>query len=100
MLYYQGEKQASDRRLDSGKMTCFLCIYKEIIKPHLVRRLSAATYRELADNPGFELGTHLKAATQKIHPRHPGLTQRFHSTLMLPYPGRDGSNSETKETLG
>lgn len=61
--------------------------------------VSDANYRELVDNPVFELGTRLKAATQKILPGHPDLTQRFHSTPMLPCPGIAGSNSETQETF-
>lgn len=61
--------------------------------------VSAAIYRELVDNPGFGLGTRLKATTQRIHPGHPDLTRRFHSTPTLPCPGRAGSNSETQETF-
>lgn len=56
----------------------------------------APIYHEQADNPGFELGTRLKATIQKTRPGHPDLTQHFHSTPMLPCPGKAGSNSETQ----
>ena len=54
------------------------------------------TNHELVDNPTSELGTRLKAATQKTRPARPDLTPHCRSTPRSPCPSRAGSSSKTK----